>query len=172
MKDTPGGAFLVTDFLDLSSALSKERGTGLSLASKLATLHEMVAPTPEGFSKPVFGFPVTTCCGDTAQPNGFNESWADFYAENRLLAILKKSERINGDDRELRSLVEKIANDIVPKLLGDEHLNNGKPIRPVVVHGDLWSGNKGKGIIGGKGGVEEVVFDSSSCYAVFSPFPT
>ncbi len=32
-------------------------------------------------------------------------------------------------------------------------------------HTQLWSGNKGKGIIGGKGPVEEVVFDPSACYA-------
>ena len=35
---------------------------------------------------------------------------------------------------------------------------------PVVIHGDLWSGNKGKGVIGGEGAVEEVVFDPSAVY--------
>jgi len=34
-----------------------------------------------------------------------------------------------------------------------------------VVHGDLWSGNRGKGTIGSDGGIEEVVFDPSACYA-------
>ena len=146
----------------------RENSSGLALASKLATLHTTPVPTPEGFSKPVFGFPVTTCCGDTAQPNDFKESWAGFYAENRLLAILNKSERTNGLDGELRFMVEQTVNVIVPRLLGDEHLNNGKPVTPVVVHGDLWLGNKGKGIIGGNGGVEELVFDPSSCYAVLT----
>lgn len=35
---------------------------------------------------------------------------------------------------------------------------------PVVIHGDLWSGNKGKGVIGGEGAVEEVVFDPSAVW--------
>ncbi len=168
MLEDRSGAFLVTDFLDLNSTFSSpstDKGSGLSLAEKLAKLHTTPAPMPEGFPKPVFGFPVTTCCGDTAQPNDYRESWAQFYAENRLLAVLEKSERTNGKDNELRSIVEKTADVIVPKLLGDNHLNNGKGITPVVIHGDLWSGNQGRGRIGGQGGIEDVIFDPSACYA-------
>lgn len=34
------------------------------------------------------------------------------------------------------------------------------------MHGDLWSGNKGRARIGGDdGAVEDVVFDPSACYA-------
>ena len=167
LADSPG-AFLVTDFLDMSGRVrgnSSESGSGMTLAAKLAKLHTTPAPIPEGHSKPVFGFPVPTCCGDTEQPNNFTESWADFYANNRLLAILKKSERTNGKDSSLRSLVEKTVTETVPRLIGDDHLNHGKGVTPVTVHGDLWSGNHGRGRIGGKGGVEEVVFDPSACYA-------
>lgn len=160
------GAFLVTDFLDMSrSSGAGEEGSGMSLAAKLAKLHTTPAPIPEGFGKSLFGFPEPTCCGDTEQPNDYTESWADFYANNRLLAILKKSERTNGKDASLRSLVEKTATETVPRLIGDDHLNNGEGITPVVVHGDLWSGNKGRGRIGGQGAIEEVVFDPSACYA-------
>ena len=167
MLEDGSGAFLVTDFLDLNPASlsSAEKGSGLSLAAKLAKLHTTPAPVPEGFAKPVFGFPVTTCCGDTAQPNDYRESWAQFYAENRLLAILEKSERNHGKDDELRSMVANTADIVVPKLLGDRHLNNGKGVTPVVIHGDLWSGNKGRGMIGGQEGIEDVVFDPSACYA-------
>jgi len=168
MLEDRNDAFLITDFLDLDSnspSLSADKGSGLSLAAKLAKLHTTPAPIPEGFSKPVFGFPVTTCCGDTAQPNDYQESWAQFYAENRLFPVLEKSERTNGKDIELRSMVEKTVDFIVPKLLGDKHLNNGKGIAPVVIHGDLWSGNKGRGRLGGQGGIEDVVFDPSACYA-------
>ena len=162
-----GGAFLVTDFLDMSPAKSAQdgRGSGLSLAQKLARLHTTPAPMPSGHENPMFGFPVPTCCGDTEQENDFTRNWAEFYAERRLLAILKKSERTNGKDAQLRSLVEKTAKVVVPRLIGDEHLNGGKGVVPVVVHGDLWSGNKGRGRIGGKGAVEDVVFDPSAVYA-------
>ena len=165
MEESPDRFFLITDFLDLSAPSSIRRGSGLSLAAKLAKLHTTPAPIPEGHSHPVFGFPATTCCGDSAQPNDYRVSWADFYAENRLLAILKKSERTNGKDAVLRSMVEKTANIITPRLLKDEHLNHGKGIIPVIIHGDLWSGNKGKGKIGSSRDVEDVVFDPSSSYS-------
>ena len=133
LADSPG-AYLVTDFLDMNGRVrgdSSESGSGMTLAAKLAKLHTTPAPIPEGYSKPVFGFPVPTCCGDTEQHNDFTESWADFYANNRLLAILKKSERTNGKDGSLRSLVEKTAAETVPRLIGDDHLNGGKGVTPV-----------------------------------------
>ena len=160
------GAFLATDFLDLSST-SSAQGSGLSLAQKLAKLHSTPAPVPDGGDKPTFGFPVTTCCGDTAQDNSFKERWATFYAENRLRGVLAAAERNNGRDATLARLVEQIATRVVPRLLGDDVLRDGRtgePVMPVVVHGDLWSGNHGRGSIGG-GGVEEVVFDPSSAWA-------
>lgn len=169
----------MTDFLDMSGgggggvSNAKSQGasggegskwSGMNLAQKLARLHTTPAPIPQGYEKPMFGFPVPTCCGDTEQDNTFTESWAEFYGKRRLLCILKKSERTNGDDNALRQLVEQTVDQIVPRLIGDGHLNGGEGVVPVVVHGDLWSGNKGKGRING-GEVEEVVFDPSACYA-------
>jgi protein-ribulosamine 3-kinase len=113
----------------------------------------------------MFGFPVTTCCGDTPQENSYNESWAIFYANNRLRFILRRSEAANGQDAELHELVEATASQVVPRLLGDDHLNNGEGVTPVVVHGDLWSGNASRGSIGSEGDVQDVVYDPSACYA-------
>lgn len=165
-----GGAFLVTGFLDMGrgggagKAKSSEKGSGMSLAKKLAKLHCTPAPVPDGHTRPQFGFEAPTCCGDTVQENGFTESWAGFFAEKRLRMIVAKSERTNGKDAGLRGMVEKTCAEVVPRLIGDEHLNQGKGVMPVVVHGDLWSGNKGVGRLEG-GEEEEVVFDPSSCYA-------
>lgn len=156
-------SFLVTDFITLGGRSSS--ASGRSLAQKLAQLHTTPAPTPFGHSTPQFGFPVTTCCGDTPQENGFKSSWAEFYAENRLRFILERAERHNGRDAELRRYVETTAEKVVPRLLGDDHLNGGKGVTPVVVHGDLWSGNASVGIVGGRGEAEHVVYDPSACYA-------
>ena len=158
-RDSPNKHFMATDFLDLRS--SGPAGSGESLAKKLARLHTTPAPVPEGFEKPMFGFPATTCCGSTPQDNSWKASWADFYANNRLRAILRQGIRSNGSDPELSAAVEKTASAVVPRLLGEGHL---KGDRPVVVHGDLWSGNHGRGRIAGEGGVEEVVFDPSAVY--------
>ena len=120
---------------------------------------------PEDHDNPMFGFPVTTCCGDTPQDNLFKASWAEFYAENRLLAILARSEGQNGRDSELKDMVERMAGEVVPRLLGDGHLGGRQGVVPVVVHGDLWSGNLGRGRIGARDVVEEVVFDPSASYS-------
>jgi protein-ribulosamine 3-kinase len=114
----------------------------------------------------MFGFSVTTCCGDTPQDNSYQESWAEFYAENRLRYILQRAEKSNGSDKEMHSLVETTASEVVPRLIGDDHLNNGKGVTPVVVHGDLWSGNTSVGAIGSENcEPEDVAYDSSACYA-------
>ena len=168
--------FLATEFLDLHSRSqsSQGNGSGLSLAQKLAKLHTTPAPIPEGQTAPQFGFPVTTCCGDTPQDNTWTESWADFFARRRLLAILERGERSHGKDAELRTLVERTATHVVPRLLAPSHLGGASGVvQPALVHGDLWSGNHGRGSFAGRaegleeGGasVEEVVFDPSACYA-------
>ncbi|KAK5050047.1 hypothetical protein LTR84_004167 [Exophiala bonariae] len=174
-----GGYFLATEFLDLSGG--GRRGGGVrsskSLAQKLAKLHSTPAPKPDGYDTPQFGFPVQTCCGDTPQSNAFTSSWAEFFAQERLLAILKRGEKNNGSDSELRRVVQKTVDEVVPKLLADGHLGGKDGIKPVVVHGDLWSGNKGRGSFVGRtrdktnadedaeAGVEDVVFDPSACFA-------
>ncbi|KAI1655787.1 fructosamine-3-kinase [Daldinia decipiens] len=158
-QENPNRFFLVTDFLELGS--SRPNGSGDSLAKKLAKLHTTPAPIPDGFDKPVFGFPVTTCCGSSPQDNSWKSSWADFYANNRLRAILKQGVEANGEDLELGKAVERTAGAVVPRLIGDGHV---KGVYPVVVHGDLWSGNHGRGRIAGEGGVEEVLFDPSAVY--------
>ncbi|CBF80981.1 putative fructosamine-3-kinase [Aspergillus nidulans FGSC A4] len=163
--------FLATEFLDLRAA----GHGGPSLAQRLGKLHSTPAPIDPKTGKRLFGFPVPTFCGDTKQPNRSCESWAEFYANERLLTILATSEKRNGKDYGLRSLVEKTADIVVPALLGDGHLGydtsgKGQGITPVVVHGDLWSGNASRGRIVGSGRKEDevvgdVVYDPSACYA-------
>jgi fructosamine-3-kinase len=156
----------VTDYLHLTSRPSSKSSNAQSLAAKLAKLHTTPAPTPDGYDKPQFGFPTTTCCGDTPQDNSYKESWADFFAENRLRFIMRYAEEKGRKDTELRQLVETTASKVVPRLIGDNHLNKGKHIIPVVVHGDLWSGNASVGSIGSsRDPPEDVIFDSSACYA-------
>lgn len=157
------GCFMVTEFLERRP---ERRSSGTStLAQKLALLHNQVAPIPEGYSQPMFDFPASTICGPTSQPNSYHRSWKDFYIENRLHAIHRACETTQGPDDELRYWIELIISHVVPALLSDSHLGGSEGIQPVVVHGNLWYGNTMRGRIGGKGRVEEVIFDPSACFA-------
>ena len=209
-------AFLVTEYLDMQSQPTAGRSGGggrtkksLSLAAKLAKLHSTPAPIPPGEERPKFGFPVTTCCGDTPQDNSYMDTWAEFFAEKRLRSVKNWCEKRNGRDEEVGGLVDLIVRDVVPRLLGDEYdgdsdvneraqkeeeeeeeeeeekkkkkksKKKGRKFRPVVVHGDLWAGNKCHAAITRMememedgGGLEvivrlleEIIFDPSSSYA-------
>lgn len=167
MKHRQSAYFLATDFLHLSARFRvpsrshnvKADPNDLSLAKKLAQLHSTPAPSKD------FGFPVPTCCGSTIQnntpkPDG---TWAEFYGNNRLLHILNQCEEEHGKDGSLRDHVERTVKTVVPRLLGN------LKIEPVVVHGDLWSGNFGTVLVPGSNGkpdsLQEMIFDPSSCYA-------
>lgn len=157
LSESPGKFFLATDFLDLRSF--GPAGSGVSLAQKLAKMHTTPAPTPDGFDKPMFGFPVATCCGSTEQDNSWKDNWADFYAENRLRSIRRACVKSNGRDTDFEKALDTVAAKVAPRLIGAV-----KDITPVIIHGDLWSGNHSQGIIAGQGGVEEVVYDPSAVY--------
>lgn len=131
----------------------------------MSKLHTAPAPVPDGFETPMFGFPVTTFCGSTPQDNTYKSSWADFYAENRLIAISNIIHSAQGADKELSTSIDRMVSDVVPRLLSPGHLGGAAGIAPALVHGDLWSGNWARGRISGRGEVEELIFDPSSCYA-------
>ncbi|KAI9766148.1 MAG: hypothetical protein M1840_006715 [Geoglossum simile] len=157
------GHFLLTEFLDIRNRIPGN--TSLSLAQKLAKLHTTPAPAPGDHSTPMFGFPVTTFCGSTPQDNTFRASWAEFFAENRLGGIARAIEKKRGTDSQLKIWIDKVIAEVIPKLLRDGHLGGESGIMPVLVHGDLWSGNKAVGRVGGWNSDEEVLLDPSSCYA-------
>lgn len=163
LADSPDH-FIITAFIDIEASLGSLSGS-LSLAQKLAQLHSTPAPIPRGFSKPVFGFHVPTCVGRTLQKNTWNRSWPKFFTENRLRAVSETVRDKHGTDTELQTLLDRVIKEVIPRLLGNGHLGGKEGVQPALVHGDLWSGNKARGRVGGKGGTEDVLFDAGSCYA-------
>jgi fructosamine-3-kinase len=154
------------EYIDVTDrADARDSGSGLSLAQKLAKLHTTPAPTPEGHSQPMFGWPTSTYCGSTKQDNTFHASWPKYYSENRLMAILRRIDEHHGSDLDLRLGVEAVVEKVVPRLLGNGHLGGRRGVMPVLVHGDLWIGNRVRGRIATWSGPEEFVYDPSVCHA-------
>lgn len=95
------------------------------LGQGLAHLHRVQAGE--------YGFDHDNYCGETPQVNSYNESWIDFFTENRLrwlLRLIQNSREISS--RELHVFEDLI--DRLPSLIPD---NPGVSL----IHGDLWSGN-------------------------------
>jgi len=154
------------EFIDTSyRSDNSNSGNGVSLAQKLAQLHTTLAPIPLGYQQPMFGWPTATYCGSTRQANALCASWAKFFTENRLLAVLQLIDESHGTDEELRAGVETVVQKVVPRLLRNGHLGGRRGIMPVLVHGDLWMGNRVCGKIASCSGAEELTFDPSVCYA-------
>ncbi|XP_006454064.1 hypothetical protein AGABI2DRAFT_196782 [Agaricus bisporus var. bisporus H97] len=137
-----GTPFFVSEYKDMAPLSS---GASDLLAKRLATeLHQY--KSHEGF-----GFEVPTFCGATRQRNGWYTTWEQCYS-NLIGNLLDGLSR-----REYSALVtkgEKIREEVIPRLLGKLE------IEPVLLHGDLWSGNVGVDSLTGK----PVIFDPSSYY--------
>lgn len=113
-----GGDFLVLEALTLASldGASAER-----FGRALAELHRSGAPS--------FGLERDNFIGLTEQSNTPHERWADFYRDERILAVAARCDL----DRPMRGLVDSVA-ERMSALVGDEE-------PPSRLHGDLWSGN-------------------------------
>lgn len=157
--------YLVTEWIDEEAKDDGEPGIGLTLAQKIAKLHNSPAPIPKGFKNAMFGFPIRTYCGSTPQKNNWNNSWAHFYAENRLRSICRIIEENHGTDDELNELLERLCTLVVPRLLGNGRLGGKVGIKPSLIHGDLWEGNRSKGKFDSRGGIEPVTYDPACSYA-------
>lgn len=93
-------------------------------AEKLAQLHQVKS------TKDKFGLDYDNYIGSLYQSNNWESDWSKFYAEQRLLPLFEKAGNLfNSTDRKrLDNLMNKL-HELIPK----------EP--PVLIHGDLWSGN-------------------------------
>ncbi|KAH8099258.1 Fructosamine/Ketosamine-3-kinase [Cristinia sonorae] len=141
----PGGGepYFVSDYKDMTSLTeSAARKLGLRLATELHAYK----------STQGFGFSVPTYCGVTRQDNGWYETWEECY--DALIGGLVTRLESRGRFQDLCSKANSVRKRVIPKLLGP------LIIQPVLLHGDLWSGNTGADKATG----EPVIFDPSSYF--------
>lgn len=120
VDSTPG--FLIQEYLPTgSSGYNDEEKLGRGLA----TIHQ--------FRNKEFGFYNNNYCGATPQNNSWNTSWVEFYRENRINYLLKLIQRERPLPTSEFKIYERLL-DRLPKLIPYESV-------PVLIHGDLWSGN-------------------------------
>ena len=121
-SDRDGARFLLTEYLEPGQKVAdfdERLGVGL------AELHATTAD--QGF-----GFECDGYCGATAQPNGWMDSWPDFYAQRRLghqLALAAERGLGRSTCERLERLVDRLGEWV------------GEAGSSSLIHGDLWSGN-------------------------------
>jgi len=112
-------AYLVLEYIPMKSLT---RAGAACMGEQLARLHRVTADR--------FGWHEDNFIGATPQPNGWFESWCEFFSEKRLRFQFQLAEEnglsVPGSD----SLVE-----------GLKDLFEGYEPEPSCLHGDLWGGN-------------------------------
>lgn len=121
VSDEP--AVLVLEWIEQGTA---NGSTEVDLGRALAGLHSAGAPA--------FGREDRRSTGSRGLPNEPSETWADFYAANRLIPLA----RLAADGRALPSHAIEDLEAIAGRI--DDLV--GEPELPSRLHGDLWGGNR------------------------------
>ncbi len=114
---------LIIDHVEAGGAIDAAAET--HAAELLAALHGITAPR--------YGFERDTLIGPLAQPNPWTESWADFFAEQRLLHFGRVALDAGHLPAETLRRLEALCGRL-PDLIGES-------AAPSLIHGDVWGGN-------------------------------
>ncbi|KAI4212673.1 MAG: hypothetical protein LQ351_004564 [Letrouitia transgressa] len=146
----PSTYFFLCDFIDMRNQLPDPA----RLCSRIAELHRVsVSPTGK------FGFHISTYHGKYPQSVQWNDNWASFF-KNLLQDALRADLEANGPWPEFEKVSERTLNKVIPRLLGVLQ-ENGRIIKPSLIHGDLWDGNIGTAYADNS----ILIFDSGAYYA-------
>ncbi|MEM6251749.1 MAG: fructosamine kinase family protein [Cyanobacteria bacterium P01_D01_bin.156] len=131
-----GSSYIVMEWLNLGGG-----NAWSTMGQHLAAMHRVSSDLG-------FGWHRANTIGETHQPNDWQESWLSFWRDQRLGYQFRLAKRRGGSFPKQQRLL-----DALPDLLA------GHDPVPVLVHGDLWSGNAAITTAG-----EPVIFDPAMYY--------
>lgn len=101
-------------------------------AALLAELHG-VSPCAVGAGPDRFGYDLDTLIGGLHQPNGWRDSWIEFFGECRLREMARQAHDAGRLDVKDRARIDDLTDQL------DRWLR--EPEAPALIHGDVWGGN-------------------------------
>ncbi|KAI1109209.1 Fructosamine kinase-domain-containing protein [Nemania sp. NC0429] len=142
-------SFFLTKFRHLSERVLEPK----PLAEVLARLHQTsISPTGK------FGFHVTTYNGIVPLINNWCETWEEYFGR-QLRADIQWLHSVRGPDPDFDAVAEQFFEKVIPRLLRPLQID-GRSIKPVLVHGDVWPGN----VQLDTATQRVVLYDSCCCY--------
>jgi protein-ribulosamine 3-kinase len=154
-KSPPETFFFLCDFLEMD----RELPDPADFCARLAELHRS-SSSPNG----QFGFHVKTCHGKIVQHNDWDDNWSSYFT--KLLENFYQVELSILEERgvsrwpEHEQAFKQMCEHAIPQILGPLQ-ENGRTLKPCLVHGDLWEENTSTNLATG----ESIVFDASAMYA-------
>lgn len=143
--------FLLLEYIEMTNATMPDP---VQLCSKLARVHrDSQSPTGQ------FGFPVTTCQNLYPQNVGWESNWTTFYTA-LIKHVMAMDFQTNGYWEDLDKAEQRIVEHVIPRLL-DALVQDGRSIKPSLIHADLWEGNTGISLENGN----VYTYDSAGFYA-------
>ncbi len=149
-QSSPDTYFLLLEFIELCMDMVDP----VEFCDQIATLHK-ISESPTG----KFGFHLDTFQGPNRQITEWESDWCTYFT--RLLDgyyVIEVDQ--NGPNEEYEKAYSTLKNKVIPLLLRPLQ-EEGRSIKPCLIHGDLWEENTGTDLITGK----TVMFDASVHYA-------
>jgi protein-ribulosamine 3-kinase len=143
-------SFFLTTFRELNDNKCPDEN---EVAAVLSALHRS-SSSPTG----KFGFHVQTFNGWAPMVNGWYDTWEEYFSR-QLRSDFEWTENIRGPDAEFNEVAGEFFSKVIPRLLRPLQ-TEGRSIRPVLLHGDVYSGNMKLDIDTSK----VILFDSCCCY--------
>lgn len=144
----PDVHFFLCEFRDMDNKLPDiER-----FPAAVAKMHRNAA-SPDGR----YGFDCTTYHGNVPIEHGWSDSWEAYFARTTRV-LFDMEQEVRGTNEEIIRLSEPFFDKVVPRLLRPL---DQQPIKPTLVHGDLWHGNAAMD----KETSRPIIYDAAGFYA-------
>jgi fructosamine-3-kinase len=151
-KEEEGVSFFVCRYYELSGDIPDVS----DFPALLADMHRRPAGVSETGE---FGLDLVTYGGRNPHHFPVAKTWEQCFAGGLALTF-NMEEETHGPDPELAELREGIMTKVIPRLLRPLE-TEGRTIKPVLVHGDIWDGNASVNV----NTRQPVIFDPTPLYA-------